>query len=155
MLSREQKLWTQAVLDCRPGSALSSCVTSGRWPTLSEPLGKADQLAPLHTFSSPCFCELRPVLLSQALCWRLGTEIDLCHPQSSFALTQLPSCFPSPAGSIFELCLLAALASPCHPMTGTGLEKGNEPSLSAYGAPGTCTRCLTYILKSLQQSRKV
>lgn len=80
---------------------------------------------------------------------------DLCHPQSSFALTQLPSCFPSPAGSIFELCLLAALASPCHPMTGTGLEKGNEPSLSAYGAPGTCTRCLTYILKSLQQSRKV
>lgn len=45
VLPREHKLWTQPVLGPRPGSALSSCVTSGRWSTLSEPLGEAGCLA--------------------------------------------------------------------------------------------------------------
>lgn len=69
LLSNKLTVWccqeniSFGLISPRPGSALGSCVTSGRWPTLSGPLGETHQMLPL-TFSSSSTCELRPVLPS-------------------------------------------------------------------------------------------
>lgn len=59
VLPREHKLWTQPVLGPRPGSALSSCVTSGRWSSLPS-LSLWERLAvwPTPWAQSPTWCFL-------------------------------------------------------------------------------------------------